>query len=280
MPDYIESPPGFDPQPYAEKAFAEIEHYTAIFILPDGRVGSGVFVNTCGYDGILTAYHVAKPVLESRLFALCIAEHEHALWLRSEHFEHIPIGQMPDNEEERANGPDLSYIIIRDPNLLGVLRSLKSFCFLDTQRLSPVNDPLDAQMWAIAGSPHEWKAVVEPGSASDGPLIRLSNWVGLGHFQSRTARDGFDYIHIDTWAGTKDYPFSYKGVSGGGLWLIPLEVDDGGDMQSVRHARPVLAGVAFYETDPPVGNRRVITGHGFDSIYSRGRKTISELPRP
>jgi hypothetical protein len=276
MLDYIELPPGFDPQPHIERAFAEIKNYTAIFILEDGRVGSGIFVNACGFEGILTAYHVAMPALESKVFALCIAEHEHGVWLRSENFEHVPVGRMRDNPAERGNGPDLSFIIIRDGNLLGILRSLKSFCFLDTQKLAFFEAPLERQVWAIAGSPYEWKAIVKPATASDGPLTKLSNWVGLGHCQSRAMREGFDYIEIEIWAGLRDYPLNYRGVSGGGFWLIPLEVDHDGDMKSLSHAKPALAGVAFYQTDPPVDNRRVITGHGFDSIYCRVRQTLTE----
>jgi hypothetical protein len=89
-------------------------------------------------------------------------------------------------------------------------------------------------------------------------------------------REGFDYIEIEIWAGLRDYPLNYRGVSGGGFWLIPLEVDHDGDMKSLSHAKPALAGVAFYQTDPPVDNRRVITGHGFDSIYCRVRQTLTE----
>src|SRR5579863_5718541 len=106
MTDYIEGPLDFDPVPHLEKAFDEIKNYTAIFILGDGRVGSGTFVNACGYDGILTAHHVAEPVLNSSVFALCIAEHPHTLWLRSENFEHVPVGHVRNNPKPE-DGPDL-----------------------------------------------------------------------------------------------------------------------------------------------------------------------------
>jgi hypothetical protein len=101
-----------------QKALLELSKYTAIIFLADGRACSGVFVNTCGLSGILTAYHVAKPLLESPKFALCIAEHPHSLWLESQHLEHIPIGRMSDNADERKNGPDLSFIVIRDANVV------------------------------------------------------------------------------------------------------------------------------------------------------------------
>jgi hypothetical protein len=274
MREFMDAPPGFDPQPHIEKAFAEIKNYTAIFILEDGRIGSGVFVNTCGLDGILTAYHVAQPICESKLFALCIAEHEHSLWLHSEHFEHVPVGRMLDNPVERANGPDLSFIIIRDKKLLEILRSLKSFCFLDSQKLDYLESPLDRNQWAIAGSPFESKESLKGEFAKGGPLTKVSNWVGLGHCQSRKVRENFDYLEIETWAGIDQYPLNYEGVSGGGFWLIPLEIDDNEDVQTVAHARPVLAGTAFYQTDPPLNQKRVITGHGFDSIYSGLRQLL------
>jgi DNA-directed RNA polymerase specialized sigma24 family protein len=275
MPEYINAPPEFDPQPHLLNAFSEIKNYTAIFILEDGRVCSGVFVNACGIDGILTANHVAEPVIASKDFAMCIAEHEHALWLKSEHFEHIPVGIMPKNPDERKDGPDLSFIIIRDAKLLGILRSLKSFVYLDKQRVEFFDSPLDRQLWAIAGSPYESKKILKNEFQKGGPLTKVANWVGFGHCQSRQIRNGFDFIEIDIWAGLDNYPQNYEGVSGGGFWIIPLEIDDNEDIKTVAHAKPLLSGIAFHQTDPPIANRRVITGHGFDSIYKVLRQKLN-----
>ena len=140
------------------RAAEEIRHYTTIFVIPKkGAAGiavSGIFVNTCGYFGILTAHHVAATVLENQTFGLCIAERPHGLWVESKHVQHVPIGFVPNNPNEE-NGPDLSFIIIRDENLLATLKSLKSFSYLDGKDLEYFESPLHRMNWLITGSPIE-----------------------------------------------------------------------------------------------------------------------------
>src|SRR5947208_14227285 len=116
MEDFIDAPPGFDPKPHIGRAFGEIKNYTAILIFEDGRVGSGVFVNACGFDGILTAHHVAEEILKVPEFALCVSERTATgLWVKSKNVQHLIIGKILENTE-RQNGPDLSFLIIRDTN--------------------------------------------------------------------------------------------------------------------------------------------------------------------
>src|SRR5216683_1277754 len=193
MPEFIDGPPGFDPKEHIANALLEIKNYTAIFVLEDGRVGSGIVVNSCGFDGILTAHHVAVPVLESEVFALCIAEYPHSLWVRSQHLEHVVVGESSKDTSKQQLGPDLSFLIIRDAKLLEILRSLKSFCFLDSTNLSYFKDPLERMYWAIAGSPHESYERIDENYSDGAPLAKLSNFAGEGVFQSRTVRDDFDY---------------------------------------------------------------------------------------
>ncbi len=264
MGNYIRAPEGFDIEPHIAAATKVIKDYTAILIFEDGRVGSGTFVNACGFDGILTAHHVAELVFKFPVFALCIAEHPHSKWVKSESLGHVVIGDWSKNPEPR-NGPDLSFIILRDSNLVETLRSLKSFCFLESQKTDFFKGPLNGSAWAIAGSPHEsYRKIAE--DPKTGPLSKLENFVGAGAFRSRTVRGDFDYIEIIIASAQGNFPRNYQGVSGGGFWLMPIEIDDNGDLTTVRHGNPVLAGVAFYQSEPEDG-WRVITGHGFGSIY-------------
>lgn len=273
MDRYIDPPPDFNPQPLLEKAFEEIMHYTAIFILKDGRIGSGVFANTCGHYGIVTAYHVAEAVMRQPEFAMSIAQRPHSLWLRSEHFEHVEIGHLSNNPNPEK-GPDLSFIIIREKNLLAILHSLKSFCFLDTQKLDYFNCPLERLLWAVAGSPFEAKKTLNADPRQGVPLVSVPSFIGEARFLSREERDPFDYVAVRVQTGG-NYPSNYEGVSGGGLWVIPLEGDEGGKVDTISHARPILAGVAFFQS-APANDERIITGHGYDSIHSGLRRTLNE----
>jgi len=258
-------------RPLIANASKIIKDYTAILIFEDGRVGSGVFVNTRGVEGILTAHHVAQAILRFSEFGLCIAEHPHAVWVRSELLEHIVIGNSSDNPE-RKNGPDLSLIAIRNSNLLETVRSLKSFCFLESQKTSFFDGPLHGRHWVIAGSPYEFCSPVKGGDKGS-PLTKLKNFVGDADFHSRRERDGFDYVDLLVTSGQGEFPKSYAGVSGGGFWMIPLEIDPNQDVNTIRNAAPLLAGIAFYESEPNNGVR-IITGHGFNSIYSCVSKAL------
>ena len=257
---------------HTQNATLEIKNYTAIFFLEDERVGSGVFVNTCGYNGILTAHHVAEPVLKAQTFALCIADHEHTLWHNAEHFEHVPIGWLPQNPEPQ-NGPDLSFIIIRDANLLEILNSKKSFCFLESQKTDRFERPLDAMRWGVAGSPYHYR---ERFAKSLGDFaIKLPNMVAVGLFHSHKVRSGFDYVQLKMPCDGERFPSDYQGVSGGGIRGIAFKANPPNfDLKSVTHDI-VLGGIAFYQSEANDG-WRIVTGHGFDSIYRCLRKTLKE----
>jgi hypothetical protein len=272
MADYIHAPPGFDLGPDIANASKVIKDYTAILIFEDGRVGSGTFINARGIAGILTAHHVAALVFKSPVFALCIAEHPHSLWVRSENLEHVLLGDSSKNPDPQT-GPDLSLIVIRDLHLIGILQSLKSFCYLESQKTAYFDAPLSGSPWAFAGSPHEaYRRISE--DPQDGPLTRLTNFVGAGAFHARRNTADFDYIEIIIASGQGDFPGNYQGMSGGGFWLIPMEVDHNENLSTVGHGNPVLAGVAFFQSEPQDG-WRIITGHGFTSVYSRVAAALS-----
>jgi hypothetical protein len=271
--DYVEPTKPFDLHAHMVGAVHEIKHYTVIFVLRDKRVGSGVFVNTCGVEGILTAYHVAEPVLDNSEFGLCVAERPHALFVRSENCQHVPIGYVRNNPQAE-DGPDLSFIIIRDANLLATLRSLKSFFYLDTKDLEYFQSPLERMSWCISGSPHEASKLL--GIFPDGPLMMFQNFIGEATFHSRAVRGGFDFIKLKVPSGEGTFPKNCEGMSGGGMWLVPLSIDPNGDPKTIRHEAPLLAGVSFYQSEIKNGER-IITGHGYDSIYSHVRQTLGKL---
>ena len=113
-------------------------------------------------------------------------------------------------------------------------------------------------------------------SPVDGPLIKYQNFVGETTFHSRTVRDEFDFIKLKVPCGEGNFPKNCEGMSGGGIWLVPLSIDPNRDPKTIRHESPILAGVSFYQSEIEDGER-VITGHGYDSIYSRVRQALKEL---
>ena len=90
----------------------------------------------------------------------------------------------------------------------------------------------------------------------------MANFVGLGVFDHETISKGdFDYMKVIVPAGSFKFPDNYGGRSGGGFWLIPLEVDANGDPATIGPRAPILAGVEFSQSERDSGER-ILTGHG------------------
>lgn len=70
-------------------------------------------------------------------------------------------------------------------------------------------------------------------------------------------------------------PESFGGVSGGGLWVVPLAEGDEGALEA---GRPMLYGIAFYQTSKE-GTLRKIRCHGPSGIFGRVREEMGRLAR-
>jgi hypothetical protein len=117
--------------------------------------------------------------------------------------------------------------------------------------------------WTVSGSPLEFSESV--GTYAGEPLTKFSDYHASVDFLNFRNRKGFDYIRLRAEPYSENFPRSYGGVSGGGIWLSVVQHYD---MLKVQPAYgvPILMGVAFYETAPTRG-QRVIIGHGPRSIY-------------
>ena len=236
MPGFVKAYVKFEHlKPHIENACKAIKDYMAIFIFEDGRIGSGTFVNTCGFDGILTAWHVAKHLQNFQEFALCVTDYPHGLWISTELAEHVSIGGTPRGSVPE-DGPDLSFLIIRDAGLLQKLRALKSFYALDSSPSPSIHPVLNRRIWwAVAGSPLESLKRIHQ-NYQGGPLTRLLNFVGADRFPFQVLQRGdFDYLKLTVPSGDAPFPDDYDGMSGGGFWLMPMEIDPSGDQRTIGH---------------------------------------------
>jgi hypothetical protein len=232
-------------------------------------IGSGTLVKTCGFEGILTAYHVAAEVSKHDVFGLCIVDEWHLLSGPFSGFEEVPVGASPCNSPPET-GPDLSFLVIRDSCLLAKLKELKEFYPLaKPPSLHPVFGT--QHCWSINGTIGELSIRKE---TDDGPRARIRQFLGGGRYQHTLKKDGeFDYLHLSVPSGSNDFPNDYRGMSGGGFWLLPMEIDANEDLRTIRHREPVLAGVEFAQLERKNGER-VLVGHGPDSIYRQLNRSI------
>jgi hypothetical protein len=252
--------------PHIARASEIIKDFTAIFIFEDGQVGSGTFVNVGGFTGILTAYHVAQHLYKFKKFKFCVAEYPHDFGADSSLLQHVPIGPVPPDSSPE-DGPDLSFLIIRDTTLAEAVQAEKLFYNLDFARPYSVHEPLMPKLWGVAGTlADSLRRIAEDYKGE--PLSLMTNLVGAGTFshEIRTS-EGFDYLRLTVPSGSYNFPYDYAGMSGGGFWLMPFEIGENKDTQTIRCRPPYLAGVEFSQLKRDPANReKVLIGHGPDSI--------------
>ena len=80
-------------------------------------------------------------------------------------------------------------------------------------------------------------------------------------------RDGYDYVEVESYrTDANRAPTSYKGVSGGALWRVPILRKAEDDNSKVFTEKLTFAGVPFYEFPAEKGGIR-IRCHGPKTIY-------------
>jgi hypothetical protein len=263
--------------PYFASAGEVIKQYMVTFIANEEPLGSGTIIETCGVEGILTANHVAEELFKFPEFSLCVADSPHRLEISRNIVEHIPVGVAP-KASSPDEGPDLSFLIFRDSELVDKLRTLKSFYTLDSVQPPTLHPILNPIIWGVAGTYYDsFKRIQE--NFHGVPLSKMKNFVGTGFFPYQTLqKDDFDYLKLTVPAGEFRFPNDYHCMSGGGFWLIPMEVDANGDPNTIRARSPILAGVEFSQAK--LENReRILTGHGFHSIYVRLKQSLNDTNR-
>ena len=81
-------------------------------------------------------------------------------------------------------------------------------------------------------------------------------------------------MSIEYESHNQDLPTSFGGVSGGGVWQVPLIRDRQGDLEADDY---ILSGVAFYQTKLD-GNHRLIRCHGRKTVYEKVPKYLNGVP--
>ena len=254
-----------------------IQRHAAVVILQNEWIFSGVFVKSVGYEGILTAGHCASEFLAGERFALSVSEDWHQVWVEPKAVEHVSVG-YDEAVGYTSNGPDLSFIIIHDKNLRSIIRSQGlEFYDLDTNKVREVFGNDFAKFnWSVAGNPNEKVQVTK--ELVEGQLQKMVSTTATliqGNFYGYDIRDNFDYVTLLLGSAFEEFPASYKGVSGGGIWYQRFITNDG----KTYKVEPILAGVACWQSERTVKRGwkvRSIAGHGWVSIYGHVRRTLAE----
>jgi hypothetical protein len=257
-----------------------IQRHAAVIALGSDWVCSGVFVKSFGYEGILTAGHCASTFLAEDRFALSISEERHQFFIEKEAVEHVPIG-YDETQGYTTDGPDLSFVKLRDEKIRHTIRSQGiAFFDLDFHRLKLKDVFLGGNIatfnWSVAGNPNE-KIQVTTQLVNNVERNFVMNTAALiqGNLWGYDLRGDFDYVKVLVGSAFEEFPNSYAGVSGGGIWYQRFVTDDGKNYR----VEPILAGIACWQSRSTLKKGymvREITGHGWVSVYGHVRRALAE----
>ena len=118
-------------------------------------------------------------------------------------------------------------------------------------------------IWFICGVPDE-KTVNEPPIKDFAIIKRFQGFCGAGGVEKEYRVGNYDYLELEVhYNKDSQVPKSFGGVSGGGLWHVPLQKSKEG---KITPQEMIFSGVAFYQSSM-IGNIRTIKCHGRRSIY-------------
>src|SRR5712664_1151447 len=243
---------------------------------PNGQdavlLGSGTLVSVAGIRAILTAHHVVSVLPRQGRLGLILdpTPRTHTVDVRG--LTYLPIARGGVD----ALGPDLGAVILA-PSIAAAIAAKKSFYNLDSRRDQQLNAPLDPRdgFWFTNGFIDEY-TVTHPAEDGRGLVKGFYNLSGAGGPEDREVRGGYDYHFFPvSYSERSIAPKRFNGMSGGGVWQVPLARDDDG---TIRHKRPLLSGVVFYQ-EPTSETTCGVRCHGRASVYDAAYKAIQLTQR-
>jgi hypothetical protein len=247
--------------------------YSIIFVGNRKPYGAGTLVSLVAVKGVLTAHHVLHELykLSDEHISFCYRNTvPHRPTFARALFPVITVGDSSRNPKQ-FTGPDLALMVLMDPQLITALERLKTFYPLDCHdHYVYKQHDLRKLPCTLSGSPEEYSQSL--GICRGEPLTKFSDYHASVDFLNIKNRKGFDYIRLKAKCSSTNFPRTYGGTSGGGIWLTVMQHSKLPHIKET-YGRPVLLGVAFYEAAAK-SNERVIIGHGPRSIFER---TLEEL---
>jgi hypothetical protein len=252
-----------------------------LFVGADGhkrvlQIGSGTLVRAGLTHGILTAFHCTVPLNGDYLLGLSGGPEgkAHNFTLERHMIKIVPIAKPFDDER----GPDLAFVAIADWSKVEALRASKSFYDLTGDKDAVLNDstPPDKTLWYICGVPNERLEDVPPEAGFE-RTFQFQHLCGAGGVDRAFDRDGFDYAEMDITPAPDDPPpSSFEGMSGGGLWQVPVAPANELPFSAVNH---FLAGVIYYQGVSESGVR-FVRSHFRKSVYIHALSAILQTKSP
>jgi hypothetical protein len=236
-------------------------------------IGSGtlVIVNSC--HAILTAEHVLAQLRGSDQLGLLssFTGHPHRHKFNQ---NHIVLHRIAKGDGD-SEGPDLGLIVLPESNI-GRLRAEKTFFNIDKrqERFSKGFIKSNRGFWFTCGFPGEFEVDMKPirGFAA---MKGYHGLCGISGIRKEYDESGFDYLEmsIEYDSFNTELPKSFGGVSGSGVWQVPLIKNSEANIEAEEY---ILSGVVFYQTRLE-GNHRLLRCHGRRTIYVKVPEYLNSI---
>lgn len=229
------------------------------------HIGGGTFVRINGRSGILTARHVWDALYANRRdhpkVTMIIREEHHSYSLPVDYF----VPHLDIEGKSEAFGPDIQFLEL-PADAVSRIAAQKSFAEIsaNAERWLPLA-LADEGFGVVMGFAAEHTRKIAIGENEILLELRGGYVSGIEQHQ-RIGR--FDYVEtIADPINAKGLPTTYGGVSGAGLWRVPIKKKTGEPVTNATMSEKfVFAGVAFYEEHMADG-RMKIRYHGPETVY-------------
>ncbi len=258
------------PQSFFDDVGQMLHHYSIGFYRIGGSgpdediilLGSGTLVKIDQIHAILTAHHVVEILPASGKLGVLTTLKMHRKTIDTEGIKYLKIARGTTDSE----GPDIGAIVL-PPSIAAALAAEKSFYNLTLHRDELLKKPpeRDIGVWFAHRFVGEM-TIEEAGSEGFERLKNFCKFTGAGgpNEDPVTVKDHDYYLFPVTEARRASSPKDYGGISGGGLWQIPIRKEPDG---AVRPLAPLLSGVVFYQ-QPVQQGTLALKCHGRKSVYS------------
>lgn len=252
----------------------ETKHYATSIVINDTPCGSGTLVVIDGHYGVLTAEHVARHPNKPELHLGRTRAGGPRLLLPPARFpggkaiEASALRVFTTDRGGDAYGPDLAFVALPPSPLLSELRARRSFYPLasDVENRLP-KALLDTGFVCFCGYPASQQVERGPALGYDS-VTEVRGFAFMTGPDKYEERNAWDYYELGiARAETAEFGDSFGGVSGGGLWRIPVHRRKGEPEGTEFFDGMTFAGVAFYEENHLPNGRFFVRAHGPKSVY-------------
>jgi hypothetical protein len=253
------------PKSFEDEVGRLLADYTVAFmrVEPGGGdpdlLGTGVLVQIEDTRAILTAHHVVQRLARTGRLAVFLGptNETHTVDTGGLRFLEIARGRVD------ADGPDLGAVVLA-PTIGGAIGAKKIFYNMAIRREQALYKPpsLDDGVWVANGFLAErTMAIQEPDGRRVKGFYNFSAFGGPEVSPKIGESDYFEYpVTLESREGA---PQSWGGMSGSGLWQVPLKREHG---SVVAACVPLLSGILFYQ-HPTTATTCGVRAHGRESIY-------------